>query len=148
MHTVQDQFFEADYFDPAIQAAGRAGLTTPLAQTVVFYSFIQGGWLVVERRVLGQCGPVSQTVPEEQWVGRYLEERREWLKSLGGVLAHSTYRMDTFAGLMAEGKFQLDLPLEVRGAIIDEAALAGQPEKAARPREALPRRDYLTPTEW
>jgi chitosanase len=132
MHRVQDQYFEADYFDPALGAAARAGLTTPLAQTVVFDSFIQGGWLVVERRVLGQWGPVSQTVPEDQWVARYIEERREWLKSLGSLPAHTTYRMDAFAGLISAGNFQFELPLEVRGVTIDEAALgviemAGQP---------------------
>jgi chitosanase len=123
MHGVQDRYFEADYFDPALRAAARAGLATPLAQAVVFDSFIQGGWLTVERKVFGQWGPVSQTVPERQWVGYYIDERRAWLTSLGGLLAHTTYRMDAFAGLMAARNFELELPLGIRGVRIDQSAL-------------------------
>jgi len=123
MHGVQDRYFEADYFDPSLRAAARAGLATPLAQVVVFDSFIQGGWLAVERRVFGQWGPVSQTLPERQWVGHYVDERRAWLTSLGGLLAHTTYRMDAFAELMAAGNFDLELPLDIRGVRIDRSAL-------------------------
>ena len=128
MHTVQDNFFEADYFDPALEAAARVGLTTPLAQTVVFDSFIQGGWLVVERRVLGQWGPLSQTLPEEQWVAHYIEKRREWLESLGEALARTTYRMDAFAGLMAAAKFHLSCRSKFAASPSTKLELAGQPE--------------------
>src|ERR1017187_9916100 len=44
MRACQDQFFNENYFAPALRAADALGITQPLGMTVVYDSHIQGGW--------------------------------------------------------------------------------------------------------
>ena len=127
MRDTQDGFFDRAYFVPATHAAAASDLVTPLGQTVVYDSFIQGGWATVRKKVLAQAGPVSAGVPEQDWVARYVDARKQWLASLPDPLPKTVYRMDSFRDLMAADKWQLELPLAVRGLTIDEAALRGEP---------------------
>src|SRR4051794_29918887 len=47
MRSEQDRFFDAHYFDPACRAATQRGIATPLGQTVVYDSWVQGGFKTV-----------------------------------------------------------------------------------------------------
>jgi chitosanase len=63
-------------------------------------------------------------IGEEAWISHYVDERRDWLATNSNPLLQRTvYRMDAFRGLIGEGKWDLGLPLRVRGVVIDEDAL-------------------------
>lgn len=127
MRAAQDSYFDSAYYAPAMTAAARCGLSTALGCAVVYDSFIQGGWRTVQRAVLAASGPVSASLPEADWVVRYVAARRAWLGRRPDPLPKTVYRMDAFSGLAGEGKWGLELPLTVHGVYIDEAALAGLP---------------------
>jgi hypothetical protein len=64
---------------------------------------------------------------EDRWVASYVDTRRRWLASRGGALAKTTYRMDAFRDLISQEKWELELPLMVRGVRIDRDTLQGRP---------------------
>jgi len=143
MHQVQDQFFDRIYWDPAIGAAQRLDIETPLGSAVVYDSFIHGAWARLRDATLARVGlPASESlsatpglpsapsgapaaVGECPWVLEYITLRRQWLASHpNSLLRHSVYRMDTFLALAAAGNWDLRLPLEAHGVAITAAAVA------------------------
>lgn len=116
MRAVQDRFFDAHYFDPACTAAQGRNILTPLGQTVVYDSFVHGGYKKVAARVGTPIG--EDGVDEKTWIGKYVQERRKWLTSLKPPLPKTVYRMDAFASLIKDGAWDLPLPLKVRGVTI------------------------------
>jgi chitosanase len=132
MRTTQDEFFDSVFYLPAVKAAGEIGISTALGHTVVYDSFIQGGWTTVRRSVLRSRGNICAACPEEEWVAVYLDARRTWLASLPGAAARTLYRIDAMKGLMQAGKWELPLPLSVCGVLIDEASLAGYSRRSLR----------------
>jgi len=56
MHRVEDQFFDRDYWDPAICAAQRLAIETPLGSAVVYDSFIHGAWARLRDATLARLG--------------------------------------------------------------------------------------------
>jgi hypothetical protein len=62
MRLTQDQFFNSRYLAPACRAAEALGITSPLGQTVVYDSHIQGGWGTLRKRM----GPVTAR-GEQDW---------------------------------------------------------------------------------
>jgi chitosanase len=123
MFDAQDALFTKGFFEPARKAAENNNIATALGTAVVYDSFIQGGWKIVRRVVLAKNGPVSGAVSEQRWIADYVEARRGWLESAGGLLAKSVYRMDAFRRLIDLGNWDMELPFRVRGVLIDEAAL-------------------------
>ncbi|HMD31169.1 MAG TPA: hypothetical protein VKG84_04610, partial [Candidatus Acidoferrales bacterium] len=64
---------------------------------------------------------------ERVWIGAYIAVRREWLATHPNPLLHRTvYRMDTFAALAEAGNWNLDLPFEAHGVLLDEQAISGE----------------------
>lgn len=116
MRAVQDRFFDDHYFNPACTAAEANTILTPLGQTVVYDSFVHGGFKKVAARVGTPIG--AGGVDEKTWIGKYVEERRNWLTSLKPPLPKTVYRMDAFASLINAGAWDLPLPLKVRGVTI------------------------------
>lgn len=116
MRAVQDRFFDAHYFNPACTTARTHHIDTPLGQTVVYDSFVHGGYKKVAARVGTPIG--AGGVDEKTWVGRYVEERRKWLLGLKAPLPKTVYRMDAFASLIGNDAWDLPLPLKVRGVTI------------------------------
>jgi len=121
MRAVQDQFFNENYFVPALNSAEKAGITQPLGQTVVYDSHIQGGWSIL----YPQMPPVNSLGGEQAWIARYVAKRKSWLQSGQPPLPSTTYRMDSFNDLIGQGKWSLPLPLAVHGMTISAEALAG-----------------------
>jgi murein L,D-transpeptidase YcbB/YkuD len=68
-------------------------------------------------------GAGTNGVDEQQWVSTYVNTREAWLKSVDSLRA-TVYRMKAFRSLIDSAKWDLPLPLQVHGVIIDEAELA------------------------
>jgi chitosanase len=123
MHDVQDRFFDRVYWSPAAQAASTLNINTALGTGVVYDSCVDGSWGWIRDRTLDRYGAVS-AIGEEVWIGHYVDERRNWLATNSNPLLQRTvYRMDAFRGLIGEDKWNLGLPLRVRGVVIDADAL-------------------------
>lgn len=119
MRSIQDQFFDATFWEPARRRAAAAGIATPLGMAIIFDSCIQGGWVTVMSSVTAQHGRPPAT-PEQEWSRLYVNARREFLKMGRPPLPSTVYRMDAFAELIAVGNWDLKLPLLVRGVTIRE----------------------------
>ena len=123
MHDVQDRFFDRVYWSPAAQAASALTIDTALGTGVVYDSRVHGSWGVMRDRTLQRYGAVA-AIGEEAWISHYVDERRDWLATHAHPrLQRTVYRMDAFRGLLGEGRWDLSLPLRVRGVVLDEEAL-------------------------
>lgn len=140
MRAAQDQFFNENYFAPALRAADAAGITEALGQTVVYDSHIQGGWGVLKP----QMPSLNEVGGETAWIAKYVEKRKAWLLSLKPPLPSTVYRMDSFNALINDGKWKLGLPLAVHGVTITVEALAGDtPGPGSQPRTLRLASPYL-----
>ena len=127
MHAQQDSFFDRIYWQPAIKSADYIGAATALGTGVIYDSRIHGSWHSIRDRTIAAYGKLTD-IGEEDWIARYVETRRQWLATHGNSLLHKTvYRMDEFNTLIANRAWSLPLPLTVRGLVIDENSLNGQP---------------------
>jgi chitosanase len=120
MRITQDQFFTAHFLAPACRDAESVGIMSALGQTVVYDSHVQGGWGKLQARL----GPVNQR-GEKDWVKSFVDLRRTWLLSLQPPLPSTVYRMQSFADLIVQDRWDLALPLTVHNITITEAALQG-----------------------
>lgn len=126
MRDVQDRFFDELYWEPALRAATRVGLRSPLGAAVVYDSWVHGSWAPLRDRT-NAAGALAQ-VGEHEWVQRYLRTRREWLGTHPNLLLRKTvYRMDTFLRLIEQDAWALPLPLVVRGQEISPDTLHAMP---------------------
>lgn len=116
MQRVQDAFFDRTYWEPAVEAARVAGISLPLGVGVVYDSFIHGSWGAVRKLTGAAYGTPSQSGGERPWIAGYVVVRREWLATRRNPLLRRTvYRMDAFLRLIAENRWELEPPFEVRG---------------------------------
>lgn len=123
MHTVQDQFFDANFWSPAELSASNIGISSALGTSVVYDSHVQGAWLALRDRTTAQFGS-PEAISENEWVSHYLNTRRDWLANNPNPALHPTvYRMDSFRGLILSSGWDLALPIIVRWKVIDENTL-------------------------
>lgn len=135
MYRAQDAIFDRVYWEPAVRAAQATGIETALGIAVVYDSFIHGGWVRMRDATAASLGvPAAQPQilaggrSEPGWIGRYISVRRNWLASHANPLLRlTTYRVDTFAVLVAAGNWTLALPLDAHGVRITEKDLGLQP---------------------
>lgn len=132
MRATQDEFFNRHYFSPACAAAEAIGIGEPLGQTVIYDSFIQGGWGLLKSRI---GAPVQGNA--QDWVKRYVALRTSWLKSLKPPLPSTTYRMASFNSLIQANNWDLALPITVHGVTITEVALADPAASPSKPPRLL-----------
>lgn len=126
MRDVQDAFFDAQYWDPALRAASGLGIRSPLGIAVVYDSWVHGSWAPLRDRTNAAGTPAD--VGEHEWVQRYVRSRRDWLATHPNPLLHAAvYRMDAFQRLIDQDAWALPLPLVVRGQEISPATLAALP---------------------
>lgn len=126
MRDVQDSFFDEVYWEPAVRAAMRLGIRSPLGVAVVYDSWVHGSWAALRDRT--NAGGVLGNVGEHEWVQRYVQLRRDWLKTHPNPLLRNTvYRMEAFLRLMEQDAWGLPLPLVVRGEEISLATLSATP---------------------
>ena len=115
MKRIQDDYFDRNFFQPALAAAQHANLQQPLSQTIAYDTHIQGGWQACSIAVNAAVGPIGANIPEETWITRYLEVRTEYLKRHA---PQTTYRPEAFGKLVSAGTWALDLPIALRGLTI------------------------------
>jgi chitosanase len=115
MRRVQDSFFDHLYWDPAESAAARLGIATALGRTVIYDSFIQGGFW--------RTASAVPRAAEQKWIADYIEARRRALLSGRPPLPSSAYRTVTFAQLIQLSNWNLTLPLTVHGVHLTSAML-------------------------
>lgn len=128
MRDVQDAFFDRVYWQPAVTSAKAENISTALGTAVVYDSRVHGSWGLIRDRVRKASGTIGPGVKESDWIAAYVNARRSWLAHHSNELLRKTiYRMDAFQTLIAEGKWDLALPLRVRGITIDEARVSGPP---------------------
>lgn len=125
MRTVQDQFFDANYWSPAAQSAANFGISSALGTSVVYDSHVQGAWATVRDLTTAQCGALG-VISENDWVSQYLNVRRDWLANHPNPALHPTvYRVDCFLSLIQDSSWDLALPINIQGVTIDEDTLVG-----------------------
>jgi chitosanase len=112
------------YWGPSVHAASAIGVESALGTSVIYDGHIHGAWGIVRKRTDDRHGLLS-TIGEQAWIEQYVTERRDWLANHSKPVLHATvYRMDAFRQLIGEARWDLALPLRVRGALIDEEALS------------------------
>jgi chitosanase len=123
MHRVQDNFFDANYWSPAALAASTLGISEALGTSVVYDSQVQGAWSLLRDQTTTQFGSPG-AIGEESWINHYVNTRRAWLATNANPALHPTvYRMNSFLALMQDSRWDLALPIVVRGMTIDENVL-------------------------
>ena len=130
MRRIQDDYFDRNFFQPALAAAQHANLQQPLSQTIAYDTHIQGGWQACSAAVNTDVGPIGTNVTEETWIKRYLEVRTEYLKRHA---PQTTYRPEAFGKLVSVGAWTLDLPIALRGLTI-----TGQSFETPAPEPSIP----------
>lgn len=122
MQTCQDQFFDRNFWTPSVKIAESYGFVTSLSYAVIYDGHIQGSFNAIADITAHQLGYPS-AANEKQWVAAYISNRSNWLQSEGGILATTTYRMDTFDDLMHDNNWELALPFTVRGVTLTQDRL-------------------------
>jgi chitosanase len=126
MRDTQDVFFDETYWEPALRAARKLGVRTPLGIAIVYDSWVHGSWAAMRDRTDGRG--VLQDAGERVWMARYVQTRRAWLASHPNTLLCKTvYRMDAFQRLIDQDLWALPLPLVVRDREISLATLQAMP---------------------
>jgi chitosanase len=119
MREAQDRFFDKGYWQPAFAAAAKMSLTTALSTSVVYDGHVHGSFRIIRDRV----NKAAAGLPEKKWIAAYVAARKTWLLGAKGALPGTVYRMDEFSRLIAGEKWDLPLPIVVRGVSIDERSL-------------------------
>jgi chitosanase len=122
MQAVQDGFFDKRYWVPSCNAAAKLGLTTPLSTAVVYDGRIHGNFDGIRKEV-DKTGTVATGVSEKAWIAAYVATRKAWLLRKQDPLPRTVYRMEAFKRLIEEDKWDLPLPVVVRGVSISEESL-------------------------
>jgi chitosanase len=127
MRETQDAFFDQTYWQPAVRAAVKLGLGSPLATAVVYDSVVHGAWTAMRDRTTQSAGAPA-SIGEQAWITAYVATRRAWLENNARTdLRPTVYRMDAFKRLIDQGFWGLGLPLVVRGKEISPLTLAAMP---------------------
>ena len=114
MQETQDGFFDRVYWNPARASARSTGLFTGLGTAVVYDSHIHGSWARIRDKT-NALGTAAQ-IGEKKWITNYVDVRRNWFATHSNpLLRRCVYRMDSFGQLVQEHKWQLELPLTIRG---------------------------------
>ncbi|NEX93763.1 peptidoglycan-binding protein, partial [Caulobacter sp. 17J65-9] len=138
MRQAQDDFFDRNFWTPAVAAARALGVTTPLGVAVIYDSKVHGSFERVRDRTLRQVGPPS-AVGEETWISAYVANRRAYLaQHAQPILRKTVYRMAAFERLIRDDNWDLDLPFKVGGFRIDEKTLRAGPAKGRAARILAP----------
>jgi hypothetical protein len=133
MQAAQDAVFEAAYYQPAVQAAVRHNLATPLGLACLYDTRIQGGLDHLLQKTSdalgGRVGEVTAAglIDERRWLHAFLDEREAWLLALAdrkaaqgdqasaNALRISTFRVAELRLLLIADNLALSGEFTVRG---------------------------------
>jgi chitosanase len=119
MISVQDEFFDKTYYQPAYKFFISNGFKLPLSLLVIYDSYIHSGRVPdFLRRRFGEKIP-ARGGNEKEWVARYCDVRHQWLKYHSNpILRKTTYRTACFKEQIASGNWMLDQPIKVQGVVV------------------------------
>ena len=117
MKRVQDSFFEARYFSPAMKWADQQGFTLPLSMLVIYDSYIHSGsipWAI--RRAFTESPP-AQGGDEKLWIEDYVDARHQYLANhQRPVVRRTVYRTECFMNQIEKDNWNLStLPITANG---------------------------------
>lgn len=121
MQQVQDEFFDKNFWQPAVNWCNENGLALPLSYLVIYDSKIHGS-LDKVAALVKLPKPITEDA-EKLWTKTYVETRRDWLTKRSQLLAKTTYRQSEFMALINNNNWDLDLPIRIRGVNITKEAL-------------------------
>jgi chitosanase len=114
MHKVQDDFFDQQYFNPALLWAKTHKFILPLSMLVIYDSFIQNGhmlWLI--RRRFAEKLPDDRG-DEKKWIEEYTKAKFDWLFNHSiSLYRNSSSRSAALFELILSNNWQLDLPITI-----------------------------------
>ena len=127
MRTVQDQFFDERYFQPAKQWAEDNGFTEALSMLVIYDSFIHSGSVPPFLRSRFPEVPPARGGNERTWISQYVGVRQDWLANHERVILHATvYRTECLKREIARSNWDLSqLPINANGIPVRPAVGAG-----------------------
>ncbi|WP_238009921.1 chitosanase [Dactylosporangium sp. AC04546] len=123
----QDALADRLAFTPALAAARRLGIRTPLGVAVLYDTAVQHGMGDDPDglpALIGRAGvPPPLGVPERAWLEAFLDARADTLRhphtaATRETWAASTDRVDALRGLVEDGQDQLDPPLRIEGFVL------------------------------
>ena len=120
MQAAQEEVFDRDYFQPAVNHANQIGLTKALSLAVVYDTCIHSGpgGVTMIRNMFAAKSPANGGT-EAEWVKSYLNARRNWLATHKMTILHGTvYRMDALLALVQAGNWDLTPPFKVRSVTV------------------------------
>lgn len=117
------------YMLPAIHACEGSGFALPLSLAVIYDSMTHGSYEKIRDRV--RISPYSDKphVFEKAWITEYVRQRDAWLASVPR-LNKTRYRTQFFLQQIAVGRWELELPLTVRGVRLTNQLLGISPVDA------------------
>ena len=120
MIDVQNTFFDAEYFEPAMIWARAHRLDLPLSALVVYDSFIHSGSILPIIRNMFSESPPSGGGDEQRWTRAYVKARDAWLaKHPRAALRKTRYRTRCLAAEIERGNWNLDLlPIRANGVAV------------------------------
>jgi chitosanase len=116
MQKTQDEVFEKNYWNPALEHCQNIGLKTALGHLVIYDTCIHSGPSRVSslRQKFPEKSPTNGG-DEKAWVIAFLNARRAWLASNSNTLVQKTvYRIDSMLEVAKADNWDLNTPLTVR----------------------------------
>ncbi len=144
MNQAQDNIFDQDFYQPAIQQAKQNGLQTPLGLSALYDTNIQGGMYQLIPQTNEKVGKIGAGVNEPTWIATFLDLREVRLNTLADrseakgnsvnaqALRKSTYRVVELRNLLMAGNLALTGTLHVRGQQIQGIDLSDDKKAATQ----------------
>lgn len=133
MREVQEAVAFERYMLPAIRACEGSGFRLPLSLAVIYDSMTHGSYNKIRDRV--RVAATGTGNFEKRWITAYVRERDAWLGSIPR-LRSTRYRTRFFLERIATGRWGLELPINVHGAVITNEILGISPETSGKGRTA------------
>lgn len=117
MQEAQEEVFRTHYAEPAERYTQSLGLVLPLSYCVLHDTWIQSNpEVIADLRQRFPEYPPARGGQEKPWTKAFLTARHDWLSNHSRqAVRTSAYRTRDLLRLLAEGRWMLDRPLEVRG---------------------------------
>lgn len=120
MRAVQDDFFEEEYFLPALAWANEHEFELPLSALVIYDSFIHSGSILWVIRASFPESPPSAGGNERKWTREYVNARHKWLAAHPrAVVRRTIYRTRCFKREIDRDNWNLAfLPIRANGVAV------------------------------
>jgi len=118
MRAIQDEFFDARYFQPAMEWADANQFMMPLSALVIYDSFVHSGCIFGFLRKRFPEMPPGQGGAEKVWIREYVDTRDQWLATHSKKLLQGTvYRTQCLKREIARDNWALSqVPIDANGA--------------------------------